>query len=242
MPQVDRSVTNGKSLMESMDPSSTVPIPSEPPRNERAASLLGTSGTAGPLSREQIAQISAAKRELTPILKCQKVAQRTAGGLISAGILTVILAFFGSFSITGLVMGLWMTVAGFIEHWQGQRIHHLKPEALTILIRNQLLLGAMFVVLGSWWMLEVRLGWMSATEKKEIHSVITAMSTVGGGARAVTSLITSIEYIAYGSIVALGLCGQGWLSLYYVHRRNLLKKYLASTPEWIISLQRHDTI
>ncbi len=228
--------------MEPMDTSSTVPMPSEPPRNERAAALLGANGTAGPLSREQIAQIIAAKRELAPILKCQKVAQRTAGGLISAGILTVIMAFFGGLSLTGLVMGLWMTVAGFIEYWQAQRIHHLKPEALTILIRNQLLLGSMFVVLGLWWMLEVRLGWMSAAEKKEIHSMVTAMATVGGGTKAVTSLITGIEYIAYGSIVALGLCGQGWLSLYYTHRRKLLKKYLASTPEWIISLQRHDTI
>ncbi len=228
--------------MKTMDPSSTAPTPSEPPRNERAAALLAGGGTAGPLSQGQIAQIVAAKRELVPILKGQKVAQRTAGGLISAGILTAILAFFGTFSITALVMGLWMIAAGFIEHWQGQKIHHLKPEAFTILIRNQLLLGAMFVILGLWWMLEVRLGWMSATEKKEIHSVITAMSTVGGGAGEVRSLITSIEYIAYGSIVVLGLCGQGWLSFYYWQRRNLLNKYLAGTPGWIISLQRHDTI
>ncbi|NNM88711.1 MAG: hypothetical protein HKL95_09355 [Phycisphaerae bacterium] len=228
--------------MKPPDPSSTVPTPREPPRNERAAALLAGGGTTGPLSREQIAQIVAAKRELAPILKGQKVAQRTAGGLISAGILTAILAFFGTFSITALVMGLWMIVAGFIEHWQGQHIHYLKPEAFTILIRNQLLLGAMFVILGLWWMLEVRWGWMSATEKKEIQSVITAMSSVGGGAGEVRSLITSIEYIAYGSIVILGLCGQGWLSFYYWQRRNLLKKYLVGTPEWIISLQRHDTV
>ncbi len=233
---------NGKYLMKPMDPSSSVPTPSAPPRNERAAALLAGDSGAGPLSREQIAQIGAAKRELAPILKCQKVAQRTAGGLISAGILTAILAFFGTFSITALVMGLWMIAAGFIEHWQGQHIHRLKPEALTILIRNQLLLGGMFVILGLWWMLEVRLGWMSAAEKMEIHSVITAMSTVGGGATEIRSLITTIEYVAYGSIVVLGLCGQGWLSLYYSHRRKLLKKYLASTPGWIISLQRHDTV
>ena len=228
--------------MEPLKPSSPTPAPNQPTRHERAKALLAEGGTAGPLSQEQIARIGLAKRELAPILKCQKVAQRTAGGLISAGVLTAILAFFGSFSITALIMGVWMMVAGFIEYWQASHIHHLKPEALTILIRNQLLLGAMFVTLGLWWMLEVRLGWMSATEKKEIQSVITAMSTVGGGANQVRSLITSIEYVAYGSIVVLGLCGQGWLSLYYAHRRSLLRKYLEGTPEWIVSLQRHDTL
>ncbi len=191
----------------------------------------------GPLTAEHHALIGEARLRANAVLRAAHVAHRQMIGLVLMGVPTIMLAFFGGFSLTGLVMGLWMTVAGVLEGMGEARIRRLHPQVLKTLCINQLALGAMFVVISAWWMLQVKLGW----DDKQLGQTSAGISQLVGGAGTASSpMLTStfhlVAYAAYGSVFVGGLLECGLTALYYRYRARQLEKYLAETPDWIVAM------
>lgn len=198
----------------------------------------------GKLPPEAMRLMADAQRRLSTVLKARKVAQRACISLVFMGVLTGMFAVVGGQgpSWSGLVMGVWMTVAGIVEFIGAQGTAKLKPKALTMLAVNQLLLGLMFAGFGAWWMLALKMGWNTADVKSAqqfMGSVSNSLVTVGD-AGASTGRINSIAYTAvywgYGSLVVFGLLVDAPMALYYFYRRRQLEAYLRETPEWIVQM------
>ncbi len=202
-----------------------------------------TAPDGGPLTQEHHAQIGEARLRSSQILRAARVAHRQMIGLIVMGVPSVMLAFMGGFSLTGFIMGAWMTAAGIMEGIGEGRIRRLNPQIFNTLYKNQLALGAMFIVISSWWMLELHFG----AEGKQISQQSTGLSQLLGGAGAgtssvVTSIVPLIAYAAYGTVFLGGLIECGLTALYYRVRGRQMQQYLSDTPDWIVHLHRTGSI
>lgn len=122
---------------------------------------------------------------------------------------------------------------GVIEHLGEQRIRRLDPDVFTALYRNELLLGAMFVVISAWWVLAIALGW-----DKDIVAIGKALNNLGIAARQMMPWVKLMLYAAYGSVGVSGIVWQGYLVWYYRRRHRQLLEYIQETPKWILDLQR----
>ncbi len=186
-----------------------------------------------PLSQAQLAQIGEARMNASQILRAAQIAHREYVGLVIMGVLTAFIAVYGGISISGLIMGIWMIVGGVIEHIGEQRIRRLNPNTFKTLCLNQLLLGAMFVVISAWWMLTVALGW-----DKDVVATGQALNNLGIAAQQMMPMIKLMLYAAYGSVGVFGIFWQGYLAWYYSRRQKQLVDYIAQTPRWILEMQQ----
>ena len=186
-----------------------------------------------PLSQEQLSQIGAARMNAAQILRAAQIAHREYVGLVIMGVLTAMFAVYGGISISALIMGLWMIVGGVVEHIGEQRIRRLDPHIFPILSRNQLLLGAMFVVISAWWMLTIALGW-----DKDVVVTGKALDNLGVAAHQIMPMVKLIMYAAYGSVGVFGIFWQGYLAWYYQRRQQQLVEYIQETPKWIVDMQQ----
>lgn len=193
-----------------------------------------------PLTEDQLVELGEANMRLRQFHRAARAAHRAAVGLLIFGVLTAIPQFVpgAGFSLSSSVMGLWMIVAGCVEYWGEQNILRLKPGVFRKLMANQLLLGAMFIVISGWWVLEVALS--GSTHMARLNHVLGPY--LGGGSVNISGQIDQIAkavlYVAYGSIGAFGLVCQGSMAIYYAHRERLLHAYLTETPEWIVQIQQ----
>ena len=188
-----------------------------------------------PLTQEQLVALGEARLRFGRILRAAHAAHRAFVGLLLSGVITTLLAVWGGFHFWAFVMGAWMIVAGIIEYVGAERIRRLRKNALRILRMNQLLLGIMFILIGCWWMLEVKLGRQDASLRRMVGSLSGA--DMGISTARFMQLAHLCLYVAYGSIAAFGLIAQGGMFLYYTWRDQQLQAYLAETPEWIIGLE-----
>lgn len=172
--------------------------------------------------------------------RAAKAARRAYIGLFVFGVFTALPQFVpgAGFSLTGSIMGLWMIAAGCVEYWGEKNIHLLRPGVFKKLMINQLLLGAMFIVISGWWVLQVALN--KGTETAALNHDLGPM--LGGGAGGnigqVDFAMLLILYVMYGSVGVFGLVCQGSMAYYYGRRERLLQTYLAETPQWIIRIQQ----
>ncbi len=172
--------------------------------------------------------------------RAAKAAHRAYVGLFIFGILTALPQFVpgAGFSISGSIMGLWMIAAGCVEYWGEKNIHRLQPGVFKKLMINQLLLGAMFIIISGWWVLQVALN--KQTETAALNHAIGPL--MGGGAGGnighIDLILLLVLYVMYGSVGAFGLVCQGSMAYYYGKRERLLQTYISETPQWIIRIQQ----
>ncbi len=188
-----------------------------------------------PLTQEQLVALGEARLRFGRILRAAHAAHRAFVGLLLSGVITTLLAVWGGFHFWAFVMGAWMIVAGIIEYVGAERIRRLRKNVFRILRMNQLLLGIMFILIGCWWMLEVKLGWQDAPIRRMAGSLSGA--GMGISTARFMQLAHLCLYVAYGSIAAFGLIAQGGMFLYYTWRDQQLQAYLDETPAWIIELE-----
>jgi hypothetical protein len=186
-----------------------------------------------PLSPEQLAQIGEARMNASQILRAALIAHREFVGLVLMGALTAMFACYGGISVSSLIMGLWMIVGGIIEHLGEQRIRRLDPDVFKILVRNQILLGIMFVVISAWWMLTVATG-----SDKDLAGTGQTLNNLGIAATQMMPLVKLMLYAAYGSVGVFGIFWQGYLAWYYSRRQKQLMEYIQETPKWILDMQQ----
>ncbi len=193
-------------------------------------------------------QLGQARLRIAPVLRAARAAHRAFVSLVFCGVITALLAVVSGLHFWALVMGLWMFAAGVIEYRGAEQIRRLRPKVFAKLRLNQLLLGAIFILIGGWWMLQLKLGFSGHWIDRgldQYKSTLLSGTATSGGARQVGGLTHLVReamflmlYVAYGSIVAFGLIVQGWMAWYYTHRGRQLRTYLDQTPSWIIDLQR----
>ncbi|MGC9260835.1 MAG: hypothetical protein ACP5I8_12295 [Phycisphaerae bacterium] len=191
-----------------------------------------------PLSREQLSQIGVARMNAARILRASQIAHREYVGLVIMGVLTAMFALYGGVSISALIMGIWMIVGGVVEHIGEQRIRRLDPSIFPLLSRNQLLLGAMFVVISAWWMLTIALGWDKDVVVMWLPVTGKALDNLGVAAHQMMPMVKLIRYAAYGSVGVFGIFWQGYLAWYYRRRQQQLLEYIEETPKWIVDMQQ----
>lgn len=167
------------------------------------------------------------------ILRAARIAHREFVGLFLMGALTAFIAFYGGISISSLIMGVWMIIGGIIEHLGEQRIRRLDPNVFNTLRLNQLLLGAMFVVISAWWMLTIALGW-----DKDVVTAGKTLNSMGIAAEQMMPMVKLMLYAAYGSVGVFGIFWQGYLAWYYSRRQKQLTQYIQETPPWILEMQQ----
>jgi hypothetical protein len=186
-----------------------------------------------PLSQQQLAQIGEARMNASKILRAARIAHREYVGLLLMGVVTAMFSCWGGISISSLIMGIWMIVGGIIEHLGEQRIRRLDPDVFKTLSINQLLLGAMFVIISAWWMLTLALGW-----NKDAGAAGTALNNSGIAAQQIMPLVKLILYAAYGSVGVFGIFWQGYLAWYYSRLQKRMLEYIDETPKWILDIQQ----
>ncbi|MGC8539192.1 MAG: hypothetical protein ACP5QA_01025 [Phycisphaerae bacterium] len=187
----------------------------------------------GPLSQEQLAQIGEARMHASQLLRAAQVAHREYIGLILMGVVTAMFSCWGGISISSLIMGVWMIVGGVIEHLGEQRIRRMDPTVFQTLSRNQILLGAMFVVISAWWCLTIAMG-----TDKDLASTSAALSNLGIAEQQMLPMIKLMLYGAYASVGIFGIGWQGYLAWYYSRRQKQMIEYIQETPQWIIDMQQ----
>ena len=215
--------------------SSRFPFPRKQP------AVVGPEG--GPLTQEHLTQIGEARLRANGFLRAAVVAHRQMVGLVLMGVITTLLAFFGGFSITAFVMGVWMTVAGVVEGVGEGQIRRLKPGVFKMLCINQLALAAMLVIISGWWVLRIKLGW----EDQQLSQMTAGVSQLLGGAgsgssQQIKSAFHLVAYAAYGSVGLLGLLEGGFTYLYYRYRGKQMDLYLNDTAAWILHLHQTGTL
>lgn len=188
---------------------------------------------AGPLSQEQLAQIGEARMHASQLWRAARVAHREYVGLILMGVVTAMFSCWGGISISSLIMGVWMIVGGVIEHRGEQRIRRMDPDVFRTLSRNQMLLGAMFVVISAWWCLTIALG-----TDKDLASTGATLSNLGIAEQQMMPMIKLMLYGAYASVGIFGIGWQGYLAWYYNRRQKEMIDYIQETPQWILDMQR----
>jgi len=199
-----------------------------------------TKSQAGPLSEDQLVELGEANMRLVQFQRAAKAAHRAYLGLLIFGVFTAIPQFVpgAGFSLSGSIMGIWMIVAGFVEYWGERNIRRLQPGVFKKLMINQLLLGAMFIVISGWWMLQVALH--KAAEVAAVNHVLGPLLGGGGGvsmSQADSAVLLAL-YVTYGSVGAFGLVCQGSMAFYYARRERLLQRYLAETAPWVVRIQQ----
>ena len=186
-----------------------------------------------PLSQEQLAQIGEARMHASQLLRAAQNAHREFVGLILMGVVTAMFSCWGGISISSLIMGLWMIVGGVIEHLGEQRIRRMDPDVFRTLSRNQILLGAMFVVISAWWCLTIALG-----SDKDLASTGATLTNLGIAANQMMPMVKLMLYGAYASVGVFGIGWQGYLAWYYNRRQKQMLEYIQETPKWILDMQQ----
>jgi|GEM_PF-2383997 len=193
-----------------------------------------------PLTEDQLVVLGEANMQLNQFHRAAKAAHRAYVGLLVFGVFTTVPQFVAGagFSFTGTIMGLWMIASGLVEYWGEKNIRRLRPGVFKKLMINQLLLGAMFVVISGWWVLQVALH-----NKSEIGAVNHVLGPIigggtGGSIGQVDFVIPLILYVTYGSVGAFGLVCQGSMAFYYARREKFLQAYLTETPQWVVRIQQ----
>jgi hypothetical protein len=194
----------------------------------------------GPLSREQTQQVVEADRTHAKFLFAAKVASFNGWMMIVCAVLCVPFAFFSKWTAL-IVVGL--ALAGATELRSRGKLRRLDPDGAHTLMFNQLavLLGV-YVYCGL--SLYLTLSGPTFTEELAQDPTVAAAlkstndpalgSLLGG----MNWLVQTVALAFYATVAALSTLVQGAMALFYRSRHRAMLAYLASTPGWIVELQR----
>lgn len=134
-----------------------------------------------------------------------------------------------------MLLGLGMMWTG-VEEYRGARLmKRLDLSAPIRLGRNQIVVGVLLVLYSVWSLIQDAMGHGMTAQIKQ------AMAEAGVGAgdmQSIDAMAKTATHLLWGSVIAIGVLGQGSMAVYYFSRERVLRKYLATTPEWILDAQR----
>lgn len=211
------------------NPSTFAPGAFAPSPPTTSASLTSTPSTAEPppgLSAEHIRILRAAERAAAKITRARRVASFSGWTTGIFGALTLVTAI-GDWP--AFALGLGLSVSAFVELRGGKRIAAFDPQGARILGFNQIALGVMLLAFALWRLLQVSTGPSMAAELNTGDPAIDEM---------VTSLEKQVRMLVYGTIAIVAVLAPGLTALYYFTRGPVVRKFVASTPPWVLELLR----
>jgi hypothetical protein len=190
---------------------------------ERSGAGATGDNDGGPaLTPEQQAELAAANERAGKILKAARVA--TFNGW-TIGLFGAISVLFGLGSLTAVVVGAGLLVVGWNELRGRNMLRRFEPAAPRLLGRNQVGLMALIVAYCLWS--------IHGTLNHPSESIRQLEAFLGG-----PGTVTHLVAWGYAAVIVLSVLVQGLNARYYFARGEQLKSYVASTPGWIVELQR----
>jgi len=185
-----------------------------------------------PLSPQHIWQINEARKSSRKIRRAINVARFDGWTLAIAAGLTVV---FSIGDISGMAIGLILGLIAGVELYSANRLRVLQPESARVLGFNQIALALLLIIYSTWRIYSELSGKGEMAEIGNDPMVAQTLKDSG-----ITQLVTMTVIAIYSGLIAIAICAQGGLAIYYFTRVKHIRKHLAQTPQWIIEMQKAD--
>ncbi|MCG3179238.1 MAG: hypothetical protein BIFFINMI_01572 [Phycisphaerae bacterium] len=192
--------------------------------------------TIGPLSAEQIAELSQANQRRARLLRAAKLASLNGwvSGVFAACSLlaTAVSPLFGGTVLDGLLITVGLAVVSWNEFRGRRMLLDLDLRGPRRLGCNQVLFMAVLIGYFAWQLVA------ALTGPSPYDSVINGYPEVADQVTAITDLLRHATILAYALLIGLSAIFQGLNAWYYFSRRRPMAEYLSQTPDWIVAVQR----
>ena len=178
------------------------------------------------LTEAHLQQLAAARRAAKKLRRAAGVANFDGWTLAFFAGLTLL---FGITSVDGWISGLVLAAMAFIELRGAARLRVLDPMAPRMLGLNQAALAGLIILYALWQI------YQQSTGKSELAAA--AAATDPQVAEMVGPMVQQVTLVLYGGLIAVAICAQGGLALYYFTRARTLRLYREQTPQWILQMQ-----
>lgn len=211
---------------------SASPTPTPPPLPPTPATTPAPTPVDGfRLTEDQVRAVGDAQKRAQKIRRAISVAKFDAWTVAIFGGLTLSFALL-SFSWFGILLGGGMCAIAWVEFRGAKGLRQFDPDATRLLGMNQLVLGGLLIAYALYSL------WGVYHDQSPLLNELKStpeMSNLMVDARGIAE---TIGLLVYGTLVLVGLFGQGGTALYYFSRRKYIDAYLRETPAWIVDAQR----
>ena len=132
-----------------------------------------------------------------------------------------------------LLMGAVMGYIAFEEFRGARLMKRLDLRAPHVLGRNQVVFAFVLVIYAG---VSLIMEAMGRGLSSHLHEAMAQLGQPDD--HSFDDVAKLIVHWLYGSLIAIGVLGQGGTAVYYFSREKVLREYLAKTPEWILDAQR----
>ena len=132
-----------------------------------------------------------------------------------------------------LLMGAVMGYIAFEELRGARLMKRLDPRAPHVLGRNQVVFAFVLVLYA---VISLILEATGHGLSARLHEAMKQLGQPDN--HDFDDIAKMIAHLLYGSLIVIGVLGQGGTAVYYFSRERVLREYLAKTPQWILDAQR----
>ncbi|MCP3904104.1 MAG: hypothetical protein GY715_10765 [Planctomycetes bacterium] len=224
-----------RTLVTTSTPTPNVPAPASPaiakaPHPEPGATPAApTCPAPSGLTAEQLEALRIARRDRRKVNRAAGVAAFSGWTMAAFAFITLLT---GIFSLPAFLLGVGMACVSWVEIRGSRSLRRLDLTAPRRLALNQLALGAMLCLYGSWGIYGV----MTAPSPYAEH--LATGGPVAEMLEPIDALQTMLSVVVYLALIVCGLIATGCTSLYYFTRRSHIDRHLRGTPAWVVETLR----
>lgn len=170
---------------------------------------------------------------------CRSAGLRRAAGIArfngwTLGLFAGVSLLAGLWGVSELVAGLVLAGLAWGELSGARGLMLLNPKAPRRLALNQIALAVAVVGYAAW------KGFGALSPPPELSAHASELDSVlgPGGSESLGRLSSAISLGVYGAIAVGSIVFQGLTAWYYASRTRLLRDHVATTPEWILRVER----
>jgi uncharacterized membrane protein HdeD (DUF308 family) len=184
------------------------------------------------LTPENLRELESARFALRKIRRAVSAARFEGYTIAICGGLSL-LGGIGSISISDMFVGTVLLVIGIIEIIGAGKLRSLDPKAAKMLVLNQLILAGLILLYALWNLTAEAthptsdLPDLSPSEAQAVSQYSSPLS----------GLTHEIMLLLYASLILAAIVEAG-MAAYYHSRGEQLRKYLETTPAWIVDMQK----
>jgi hypothetical protein len=184
------------------------------------------------LTPAQIQQVEQARQRATKVRRAATVA--TVDAWLSA-IFTALTALSALFSPSAFLLATALAIITFNSFRGAKRLRACDPSAGRFLALNQIALACTLIVYA------VTCIWSASHTATSLPTALAAEPSIAQMYGSIDCLMWVVSLAIYGGLILGTTLAQGLAAIYYATRAKHITAYLASTPAWVIQLQRAQT-
>ncbi len=185
---------------------------------------------ASPLNHKHLEELAKARKRAKKIRRAASVAAFSGWSTLGFGLLTLP---FGIFSTVALLLGIALSIIGFVELKGRTQLLSFNPKALKHLALNQVAFACVLIAYAGWSL------YSGLTSPSQIASVAGTQGMAG--LENIESLEHLLTLAIYGGLILGTIIFQGGAALYYATRSKYMRRYINNTPQWVLELQRNQS-